>query len=198
MEGGHAPVVAAARRLVRAGERRADHHRVGTAGDRLGDVAAGAHPAVRDDLHVDAGLVEVTDPGARGVGDGRGLRDADAEHAAAGARVAGADADEHADRTGAHEVQRGGVRGAATDDDRDLELADELLQVERLAGRVLRHVLGGDDRALHDEDVELGLEDVLRVLLDPLRRERRGTPCTPASLISRMRAPISSSLIGSW
>ena len=65
VEGRHAPVVAAARRLVRAGERRADHHRVGAAGDRLGDVAAGAHAAVGDDVHVHAGLVEVADPGAR-------------------------------------------------------------------------------------------------------------------------------------
>ena len=56
-----------------------------------------------------------------------------------------------------------------------LELADELLQVERLARRVLRDVLGRHDRALHDEHVELGVEHVLRVLLDPLRRERRGT-----------------------
>ena len=38
---------------------------------------------------------------------------------------------------------------------------------------VLRHVLGRHDGALDDEQVELGLEDVLRVLLDPLRRERR-------------------------
>ena len=48
MEGRHAPVVAAAGRLLGARERRADHHRVGAAGDRLGDVAAGAHAAVGD------------------------------------------------------------------------------------------------------------------------------------------------------
>ena len=169
----HAPVVAAAGRLVRAGERRADHHRVGAARDRLGDVAAGAHAAVGDDVHVHAGLVEVTDARARGVGDRGRLRHTDAEHAAARARVARADADEHADRAGAHEVQRGGVRRAAADDHRQVELADELLQVERLALGVVRHVLGRHDRALHDEHVELGVEHVLRVLLDALRRERR-------------------------
>ena len=54
-----------------------------------------------------------------------------------------------------------------------VELADELLQVERLALGVLRHVLGRHDRALHDEDVELGVEHELRELLDALRRERR-------------------------
>ena len=37
-------------RLVGAGERRADHHGVGAAGDRLGDVAAVAHAAVGDHL----------------------------------------------------------------------------------------------------------------------------------------------------
>ncbi len=53
----------------------------------------------------------------------------------------------------------------------DVELTDELLQVERLDR--LRHVLGGHDRALDHEDVELGLEHVLGVLLDTLGRERR-------------------------
>ncbi len=85
----------------------------------------------------------------------------------------GPDADEHADRAGAHEVQRGGVRRATADDHGQVELADELLQVERLALGVVRHVLGRDHRALDDEHVELGVEHVLGVLLDPLRRERR-------------------------
>src|SRR3954462_1916884 len=44
---------------------------------------------------------------------------------------AGAAADEHAGRAGAHKVQAGRVAGAATDDDRDRQLADELLEVER-------------------------------------------------------------------
>src|SRR5207237_288470 len=43
MERGHAPVVALARRFVGRRERRADHHRVGAAGDGLGDVATGRH-----------------------------------------------------------------------------------------------------------------------------------------------------------
>ena len=139
-------------------QRRTDHHRVGTTGDRLGDVAAGPHAAVGDDVHVDAGLVEVADARAGRVGDRGRLRNTDAEHAATRARMARADADEHADRTGAHEVQRGGVRRATADDHGQVELADELLQVERLALGILRHVLGRHDGALHDEDVELGVE----------------------------------------
>ena len=67
--------------------------------------------------------------------------------------------------------RRGRVRRAAADDDRHVELADELLEVERLDR--LRHVLGRHDRALDHEDVELGLEHVLGVLLDALGRERR-------------------------
>src|SRR4030081_3065419 len=45
----HAPMAPAPRRLSRAGEHTADHHRVGAAGERLAHVAADAHPAVGDD-----------------------------------------------------------------------------------------------------------------------------------------------------
>ena len=151
-------MVAPAGRLGGGGQRRADHHRVGAADDGLGDVAAGGHAAVGDDVDVDAGLVEVAHAGGPGVGDGGGQRDADAEHAAGGAGVAGAGADEHAGGTGAHEVQGGLVAGAPADDDRDLELADELLEVQRL-GR-LGDVLGRHDGALDDQEVGLGLEHV--------------------------------------
>src|SRR5437588_7605670 len=73
MEACHAPVVATTGSLYRPGEGRTDHDRIGPAGDGLGDVAPGAHPAVGDDLHVAAGLVEVAHPGRRNVRDGRRL-----------------------------------------------------------------------------------------------------------------------------
>ena len=76
----------------------------------------------------------------------------------------GPDADEDAGGTGAHEVQRRLVAGAAADDDRDVELADEALEVERLDR--LGDVLGRHDRALDDEQVELGVDDA------PWRRRR--------------------------
>src|SRR6516225_7022658 len=66
MEGRHPPVVPASRRLVRARERGAHHHGIGATRDRLGDVAAGTHPAVSDDVHVHTGLVEVADAVACG------------------------------------------------------------------------------------------------------------------------------------
>ena len=163
---------AAGRRLEGGRQRRAEHDGVGAAGDGLGDVAALGHAAVGDHVHVDAGLVEVAHAGAGHVGDGGGLGDAEAEHAPGGAGVARADADQHADRAGAHEVQPGLVGGAAAHDDRDVELADEALQVERLRG--LGHVLGRDDRALDDQQVQLGGQDGGGQLLGPLGRHRGG------------------------
>ncbi len=137
VECGHSPVISATGRLVRRCERGADHHCVGTARDRLGDVAAGRHAAVGDDVHVDARLVEVANASARGVGDRGRLWYADTENASGGARVTRTDADENRDRARAHEVQGGRVRRATTDDDRELELADELFQVEGLASGIL-------------------------------------------------------------
>ncbi len=172
MEGRHPPVEAAAGRLLGAGERGADHHRVGAAGDRLRNVTAGAHATVGDHVHVLARLEQVLDAGGRRVGDGRGLRDADAEHAAGRARVAGADSDENAFCGGSHQVQGGLVGGAAADDHGYGQLGDELLQVERLPVR--GDVLGRDDGALDDEDVEPGLQRGLVVLAHALRGERAG------------------------
>ena len=119
----HAPVEAAAGRLVGARERRADHHGVRAERDRLGDVPAVAHPAVGDHLAVLAGLEHVRRAGMRDVGDRRRLRHADAEHAAGRAGRARADPDEHAGGAGAHQVQTRVVGGAAADDDRDVESA---------------------------------------------------------------------------
>ncbi len=170
MEGRHPPVEAATGCLLGAGEGRADHHRVGAAGDRLGDVAAGPHAAVADHVHVLAGLQHVLGPGRGDVGDRGRLRDADPEHAAGGAGGAGADPDQDADRPGPHQVQAGRVGGAAADDRRHRHLGDELLQVQRLDRG--RDVFGGDHGALDDEDVEAGLDRHLVVLAHFLRRQR--------------------------
>ena len=107
MERGHAPVVPTPGRLVGRRQRRADHDRVGAARDGLGDVATGAHATVGDHLHVHTGLVEMAHASPGGVGDGGGLRDADAEHAPGGARLPGTDTDENADGAGAHQVESG-------------------------------------------------------------------------------------------
>src|SRR5215216_259299 len=94
MEGRHAPVEAAAGRLLGAGQRRPDHDGVSAAGDGLRHVPARPHAAVGDDVAVLAGLQHVLRAGRRDVGDRRGLRHADAEDAARRAGGPGAHAHE--------------------------------------------------------------------------------------------------------
>ncbi len=57
-----------------------------------------------------------------------------------------------------------------TDDDRDVELVDEALEVERLGAA--RHVLGGHRGAADDEQVDTRVDDRAPVLLRALRAER--------------------------
>jgi len=140
----HPPVVATAGRLISACQRRAEHYGVGAAGDRLGDVAAIAHPAVGDHLHVVAGLEHVLRTRRGHVGDRGGLGHADAEHAARGADRSRPDADEHARRARAHEVK----------------------------ALIARDVLRRDDRALDHQDVETRLECDVVVGADLLRGQR--------------------------
>ena len=170
MERRHPPVVAAAGCLERARERRTDHHGVRPTRDRFGDVAPGAHATIRDHVAVPPGLVLMLPPRCGRVGDRRGLRHADPEDAPARARVPRSHADEDADRSGPHQVQRGRVRCAPSHDHRDVERRDELLEVERLV--LAGDVLARDDGSLDHQDVELSLEDQLRVALHALWGER--------------------------
>ncbi len=165
-----APVIAVARRLRRPGERRPDHDSVGAERQRLGDVAAAGHAAIGDDVHVpSAGFVQVVAPGRGHVGDRGRHRDRDAEHGGRRVTGAAAEAGQHARGAGAHQVQRGGVRRAAADDHRHVQLVDELLQVERLG--LTGHVLGRHRRAADHEDVDARVDDRLVVAHGPLRRQ---------------------------
>src|SRR5215467_3109551 len=92
---GHAPVIAAARRLLGARESGSDHDGVRTRGEGLADVAARGHAAVGDDGHVAAGALVVEIARGRGVGGGRHLGHAETEDLAARAGGAGTDPDEH-------------------------------------------------------------------------------------------------------
>src|SRR3954447_4545665 len=167
------PVVAPTRRVARTGQWRTDHHGVGAAGDRLRHVTGPADRTVRDDMHVPAaGLVHVVAPGRRHVRDGGRHRHGDAEHLPRGVGGATAEPDQYAGSTSSHQVQRGLVGRAVTDDDRDVEVVDELLEVERL--RLAGHVLGGHRRTANDEQVDARVDDVLGELLGPLRRECAG------------------------
>ncbi len=78
--------------------------------------------------------------------------------------------DQHTDGPGAHQVEGRLVGRATADDDRDLELADEALEVERFDG--LGDVLGGDHGPLDDEEVELGVDEGFGILRRALRRQR--------------------------
>ena len=171
MEGRHAPVKAAPRRLVRARERRSEHDGVRAQRDRLRDVAAVAHTAVGDHLAVLARLQHVRRACVRDVRNRGRLRHADAEHAACRARRSGADAHEHAGRTRAHEVKPRVIGRTPAHDDGHVERRDELLQVQRLGHR--RDVLAGDDRPLDHEHVESRLERDLVIAQHALRRQRR-------------------------
>src|SRR5438128_8357879 len=61
----HAPVIAAAGRLDRPGERGADHHGVGARGERLAHIAPGGHAAVGDDGDVASCLLVIEVAGGR-------------------------------------------------------------------------------------------------------------------------------------
>ena len=129
--------------------------------------------AVGDHVHVAAtGLVEVVAAGRGDIGDRRGHRHGDAQHRPGGVRGSAAEPDQDAGRAGTHQVQRRLVRGAAADDDRHVQLVDELLQVERL--ELGGDVLGGHRGAADDEEVDAGVHHRLRVRLGVLRRQRAG------------------------
>src|SRR6202034_1015076 len=96
--------------------------------------------------------------------------------------AAAAEAHEDARAAGAHQGQRRGVRGAAADDDGDVELVNELLEVERLGAA--GDVLGGDRRAADHEDVRARVEHRLVVTRRALRRQgRRGDDTSPRDLL---------------
>jgi hypothetical protein len=133
-------------------------------------------------------------PGGPGVGDGGGLGRPDAEHAAGGGGGPGPHAHQDAGGPGAHEVAGGLVAGAAADDHGDVEAAHEGLEVERVA--VPGDVLGGDHRALHHEQIELGGQEGVGEGREPLG-VMAAHDTTPAARISLMRSRISSGLMGS-
>ena len=127
------PVVAPAGGIGGARERDAEHDGIRSHRQCLDDVAGRADAAVGDDVHVaSARLVEVVAARAGDVGDGGRHRGVDAERRAGRGRRSPAEADEHAGGAGAHEVQRRRVGRGAADDDRDVQVVDELLEVERL------------------------------------------------------------------
>lgn len=92
-------------------------------------------------------------------------------------------------------MQGGGVCRGAPDDDRDVELVDEPLEVERLGPA--RDVLGRDGRAADDEEVDAGLDDGAPVLLGALRGQRSGDGDPgPAQLLDPVGDELGLDLLG--
>src|SRR2546426_8859670 len=166
----HAPVIAAPGRVGRAREGRADHHGVGAGGEGLAHVAARRHAAVGDDRDVAARPLVMEVPRGGGVGGGRHLRHAHAEHLAARAGRARAHADQQRVGADLHQLQARLIRDDVADDERDGELLLERLEIH---GRVFgRDVARGGDRGLHDEDVGAGFLRDLAEALGALRDRR--------------------------
>jgi len=152
------PVASVARRFDRPRQRRTDHHGIGPAGKRLRHVAAAAHRAVGDHLHVAATrFLEVFAAGRCHLGDRSGHRDPDTEHIARRVCGSATETDEHAGCTGTHEMHRRLVRCNTADNDRGVELVDEVLQIERLA--LFGDMLSRNRGAADDEDVEPRLDN---------------------------------------
>src|SRR5829696_3207360 len=168
VERGHPPRVAAAGGLLRPGEGAAQHHGVGPAGNGLGDLTAGAHPAVGDDVHVLTGLQIVAHTGGCGVGHGRSLRHSDPDHTPRRADASWSDTDEDADGASPHEVERRRVARTAADYNRNVQGRHELHQVQWFDGP--GDVLGGDYGPLDHEYVQACLYGRPVVTLDPLGR----------------------------
>ena len=124
-------------------------------------------------MDVDTRLVEVLRPRRPCISDGSGLRDADPEDPARGAGVPWPDSHQDPHRAGTHQVESCLVGGATSDDDRDLELADKALQVERLDR--LGNVFGRHNCPLDHEQVQLCVEQRFGVLSGALRRQRRAS-----------------------
>ena len=66
-------------------------------------------------------------------------------------------------------MQGRGVIGGAADDDGHIQIVDKLLQVQRLV--ILGDMLGGDDRATDDEQVDARFENGRVIVLRALRRQ---------------------------
>ena len=159
---------ALARSFLGTGQRRAKHHGIGAKRERLDEAAGVAHAAVGDHLDVTAaGLVHVVAAGFGHVGDGGGHRSVNTDGVAVRGYCAAAEADEHAGRAGTHQVQGRGVVGGAAYDDGHIQIVDELLQVQWLV--ILGDVLGGNDRAADDEQVDARFEHGRIIVLRALR-----------------------------
>lgn len=168
MTGLGTPMHALARSFLGTSQRGAKHHGIGTKRERLDEAAGVAHAAIGDHLDVTAaGFVHVVTACFRHICDGGGHRSVDTDGVAVRGYRAATEADKHAGRAGTHQMQSRGIVGGATDDDGHIQIVDELLQVQRLV--ILGDMLGGNNRATDDEQVDARFEHGRIIVLRALR-----------------------------
>ena len=165
-----APVPALAGSLGCASQRSAQHDSVSAQCERLHHVTGAAQGAVSDHVYVAAaGLVQVVGTCRSHVGDSGCHGCGDAQALAGGLCGTAAEAHQHAGCAGTHQVLSLRVASHATNNDRNVELVDELLQVQRLVRG--GNVLSRDGRTADDEQLNARLHYGLVVLLGVLRAQ---------------------------
>ena len=123
-------MIALAGRFLGPREGAAHHDGIGPAGQRLADIPALAHAAVGDDGHVTAGQLMVIIARGGAIHRGGDLRNAQAEHAAAGAGGPRPDPNQDAGHAAAHQLQGDVVGDRVADENGDFHLAAEFSQLE--------------------------------------------------------------------
>src|SRR5258708_14565154 len=145
-----------ARRLVGAGEERAEHRAVGAGGDRLGEVAGEFDAAVAD--HRQVALAAFCDD----IEDRRQLRHTDTGNDARGADRTRADADFY--RIGAGLDEGAGTLGGSDVAGNDLGIVRQPPDALHRLDDTRRMAVRGFD----DEDIAAGIKERLRTLHAPL------------------------------
>ena len=126
VRGCHPPVEPSAGSFLRAGQRRPQHHRIGTAGHSLRHVASHGDPAVRHHRHVASGAATKFVPRRGGIRHRRRLGHPHTQHAPARAGRTRPHADEQSGRTSVQQRHRRVVPDAVSHHDRHVHPVDEI------------------------------------------------------------------------
>src|SRR5262249_29598030 len=109
MRRGHAPMIAASRRLFGAGKGGTDHHCIRTRGEGFTDVSPGGHSTVCNNRNVRSGLFKVMFTSGGAIDGGCHLGNADSKNTARGASGTRSDTDENGCSARVHKFEAGVV-----------------------------------------------------------------------------------------
>ena len=191
---GHPPVRAPAGRLGGASERRPEHQDIGAGRDRLGELAAAAHPAVGDHRDIAPGLGEIGVTRRGDIADRGDLRNADPEDLAGRAGGARPDPDEDGRGPLLHQRERRLGVGRVADGDGDRHEPGEVVERQRVVAG--RQVAGADETCSGRGTGRRRARRRTGRTDGPAPGSRRRRPSSPAAWISSIRRAISSSRIG--